>query len=285
MKNKDELLKERFASPLDDTTFKALWKKDESRKWFIKLIKYLTTIDLEEYDLYDPELNSGNNLKDYRMDILFIKKDNSKSIDIEMYKKNNKVNKIKSSQYAFKLLGNRMKKEDKYSEHNLIQVNFYNSYFEENKDINTICYQIRDESGKYKNNYLKIYDVYLLNYKGKCYNEADELEAMLSFLTGESYEDLRKIASGNKEALDIVKDIEDLVMEEKFWGVYENNQENIIMQNTMYKEGLEEGLTKGLEQGTIAEKIAIAKNMKENKESIETISKYTGLSIDEIEKL
>ena len=52
----------RFISPLYDTTFKYLWKCDTERFYFIKLIKYLTTIDLSNYHLYDNEINSGNNL-------------------------------------------------------------------------------------------------------------------------------------------------------------------------------------------------------------------------------
>lgn len=73
MNNKD-ILKTKFVSPLNDTTFKALWKSNNGRAWFSKLIKLITTLDLDDYELYDPELNSGNKLKDYRMDILFIKK-------------------------------------------------------------------------------------------------------------------------------------------------------------------------------------------------------------------
>lgn len=280
---KSELLNNRFVSMLDDTTFKALWKSENGRIWFSKLIKLITTLDLNEYELYDPELNSGNKLKDYRMDILFIKKDNSKSIDIEMYSRSKKGDRIKPSQYAFNLLGTRLKGGEDYSEHSLVQVNFYNGYFQENKDINIICYQIRDESGNYDKKYLKIYDVYLSNYKGLCYNEADELEAMLSFLTGTSYDDLRRIANGNKEALDIVKDLEDLAMEEKFWGVYENNRENIIMQNTMYKEGVSDGVEQGINQGIKLNQIEIAKNMMKSNYSKDEISKITGLSLEEID--
>lgn len=282
MENKN-IIKNRFVSLLDDTTFKALWKREKSRKWFIKLIKYITSIDLSEYELYDPELNSGNKLKDYRVDILFIKKDNKKSVNIEMYKDISKSSKIKSSQYAFNLLGSRMKEGEVYSEHNLMQVNFYNGYFDDNKDINIICYKMRDESGLYSNNYLKIYDVYLSNYKGLCYNESEEMDAMLSFLTGTSYDDLKRIANGNKEALDIVKDLEDLAMEEKFWGVYENNRENIIMQNTLYKEGVSDGVEQGINQGIKLNQIEIAKNMMKSNYSKDEISKITGLSLEEID--
>ena len=53
---------------------------------------------------------------------------------------------------------------------------------------------ISDESGKYNKNYMKIYEVYLSKYKGLFYNEANELDAMLSFLSANSYEEMERIA-------------------------------------------------------------------------------------------
>lgn len=270
--NKKEL---EFPSLINDTTFKYLWKKESSRKWFSKLIKIITNIDLSEYELYDSELNGAS--KDYRLDILFVKKEDYSSMNIEMYRSNHEIDHIKSSQYAFRLLADNMKKGEKYSKKTLVQVNFYNGYFKEDSRVNKICYQIEDESGKYRQDYLKIYDIYLLNYKGKCYNEVSEEDAMLSLLTGDNFEELRRIADGNEEALMLVKDLEDLAMEEKFWGVYNAEKENIIMQNSLYEEGHEEG--------KVSTKIEIAKEMLNNNEDINKISKYTGLTIDEIEKL
>ena len=55
------------------------------------------------------------------------------------------------------------------------------------------------------------------------------------------------------------------------------------------KEGIEQGIEKGKEEGIkegIKEtQISMAKNMKNDKVDLNTISKYTGLSIEEIEKL
>ena len=34
------------------------------------MIKYLTNIDLTNYTIVDAELNSGNKIKDYRLDLL-----------------------------------------------------------------------------------------------------------------------------------------------------------------------------------------------------------------------
>ena len=51
------------------------------------------------------------------------------------------------------------------------------------------------------------------------------------------------------------------------------------------KEGLKEGEKKGVEKGIKEGKIEMAKKMREEGEPVEKITKYTGLSIEEIERL
>ena len=68
--------KPRFIPLLSDTTAKALIK-DEHYRWFYEdIIKYLTGIDLKDYKLVDTELNTGNKVKDYRADTIFLNKNN-----------------------------------------------------------------------------------------------------------------------------------------------------------------------------------------------------------------
>ena len=51
------------------------------------------------------------------------------------------------------------------------------------------------------------------------------------------------------------------------------------------EEGIKEGIEQGIEKGIKETQISMAKNMKNDKVDLNTISKYTGLSIEEIEKL
>jgi DNA repair protein RadC len=51
------------------------------------------------------------------------------------------------------------------------------------------------------------------------------------------------------------------------------------------KIGLEKGMKKGRKEGKNVRSLEIAKKMKKKGESVETISEYTGLSKEEIEKL
>ena len=65
--------------------------------------------------------------------------------------------------------------------------------------------------------------------------------------------------------------------------IIENEDE--IIKNTLYEKGISEGITQGITQGIEQNKIENAKKMLEDNLDVNTISKYTGLSIDEIEKM
>ena len=287
----------RFISPLYDTTFKYLWKNDNSRKFFIKLIKYLTTIDLTNYHLYDNEINSGNNLKDYRLDLVFVPNDEderfSTTINIEMYKDYHSTDSIKSFSYVFSLLSKSLKQGDTYFEKQIVQVNFNDGYFKDNKEVGSICYMISDESGKYKKNYMKIYEVYLSKYKGLCYNETNELDAMLSFLSANSYEEMEQIACGKKEALAIMDELKRLAKEEDFLPEYDferemrrvTNTEKEISKQEGLAEGHAEGHAEGLTEGKDSAIREVAINFMKNGVDINIISKSTGLSIEELNNL
>lgn len=271
----------RFVSPLYDTTFKYLWKVDNCRRWLIKLIKLLADENLDEYTLYDPELNSGNDLKDYRLDILFSKDvsnmNNSDLINIEMYKDYGKNNNYKSYAYVFRLLGFSYEKGDKYIRKKAIQVNFYNYFNSFNKSIGTNKYTLFDKNHNMELDDITIYDVYLPVFKGLCYNETKEMYAMFSFLGAENYDEMKKIASGNKEALRVMEELENLSVYEKFIGVYDNEAVQRKLQNGARDEGFEDGFEKG--------KIEAAKNFLKNGVDIKVVSDSTGLSIEELKKL
>ncbi len=107
--------------------------------------------------------------------------------------------------------------------------------------------------------------------------------------TGESYEELRKIAGEDKEALYILNELEKLGINDEFNALYEEEiiQKKLI--NTARVEGLEEGLKegikKGLKEGKEKEKLLIAKNLLKDGIPIDVVSKNTNLSITELEKL
>ncbi|MDY5875742.1 MAG: hypothetical protein SPJ74_06695 [Bacilli bacterium] len=100
---------------------------------------------------------------------------------------------------------------------------------------------ISDESGKYNKNYMKIYEVYLSKYKGLFYNEANELDAMLSFLSANSYEEMERIAWGKKESLAIMDELKKLSKEEDFLPEYDFEREMRRVTNTEKEISKQEG--------------------------------------------
>ena len=59
----------KFISLLSDTTFKYFMKEERFRPFMNRAIYLITGVDIKDYTLIDTELNTGNQVKDYRLDI------------------------------------------------------------------------------------------------------------------------------------------------------------------------------------------------------------------------
>lgn len=274
----------RFICPVYDSTFKYLWKDKECRKWFIKLIKFITDIDLNEYTLYDPNADTGNKKKKYKFDIFFIKGattiHEADIFNIEMYKNYSKMNEIKSNTYIFYLMGSSYVEGEKYTERKGIQVNFHDYLCQRNEMISISKCMIRDDNNDIVKDDITIYDIYLPKYEGICYNGKNEMESMLSLLHCKSYEEMITVANNNKEALNIVEKLEDLSVNEQFLGVYDADKVHRKEINTAKAEGIEEGLELGREE----EKLENAINLIKAGYDIEGICNSLNLDINKLKE-
>ncbi|MCP5048217.1 MAG: Rpn family recombination-promoting nuclease/putative transposase, partial [bacterium] len=94
-----------------------------------------------------------------------------------------------------------------------------------------------------------------------------------------------KVNTGNKGVQRVVELIEyDKLTPEQRHLLKVDTGRKIVL-NLEREEGREEGIKKGMEKGKKEGKLEMAKMMKQDGEPIEKISKYTGLSKEEIEKL
>ncbi len=164
----------------------------------------------------------------------------------------------------------------------VVQINFNKK---KHPFIGKASYVIMDELTKKEIKDFKIYDIYLENYKDIIYNGDNKEEMYLSLFTASSYEELRRIAKDEKEALKVLDELERLAINDELGAVYDNE----IMQKKMisfaHNDGVEEGLKEGLKQGRKEAEITIAKNLLKDDLPIEMVSKNTGLSIEELKKL
>ena len=109
---------------LSDTVFKYFIKKEEYRNWFYEIIKEKTGIDLNLYELYDNEANSGNKKKDYRMDAVF--RGSESTVIIEVNNGNAKMSEIKMYFYLHRVQGDYLEEGEKYRPYRTTLIAFNN---------------------------------------------------------------------------------------------------------------------------------------------------------------
>ena len=283
---KEEKKEKRFISLLSDTTFKHFFKIEDYKEFFNTIIKPIINMDIKDFELYDAELNSGNEKRDYRLDILLVSDLVDIVISIEMNQFPSEETKYKDRLYVYSLLAKSLNSGEDIKKKKVIQINFNK---EKHPYVSKGSFYLMDKVTNREIKDFEIYEVYLENYKGIRYNGDNKEEAYLSLFTATSYEELREIAGDDKEALKIVDELERLGLDDKFGVVYDNEMMQKKMINTArnwgYDDGKEAGKAEGLEEGAKAKEIEIAKNLLNMGISKENIIKATGLSEEEINNL
>ena len=114
LEDKEVINELRFIELTSDTTFKYLYKKEKTIAWFNRIIKEKFHINLTNYKLIDNELNTGNKIKDYRLDIILENEDNV--VIIEMNKDYYNYQEKKNYQYLYRVAGSRFDKGESYKD-------------------------------------------------------------------------------------------------------------------------------------------------------------------------
>ena len=282
----EEKKEKKFISLLSDTTFKHFFKIEDYKEFFNTIIKPIINMDIMDFKLYDTELNSGNEKRDYRLDILLVSDLVDIVISIEMNQFPSEETKYKDRLYVYGLLAKGLNSGEDIKKKKVIQINFNK---EKHPYVSKGSFYLMDKVTNREIKDFEIHEVYLENYKGIRYNGDNKEEAYLSLFTANSYEELREIAGDDKEALKIVDELERLGIDDKFGVVYDNEMMQKKMINTArnwgYDDGYDTGKADGLEEGAKAEKIEIAKNLLKKGVSIDLVSESTGLSVEELEGL
>ena len=157
-----------------------------------------------------------------------------------------------------------------------------------------IEFSMKDETGRFtdEENFKRIH-INMVKPLEKYYNGDKErltkLEKVLVMLQITSRKELRDISKGDEELENMAKIIEDLNEDENIIGLYDKDKMDEWMRKIDHaeaiKKGHAEGLEQGLEQGSNEKALEIAKELLKMKLDIKDISKATGLSEEEINKL
>ena len=276
----EELEKGKKISILSDTMLKAMFQNENRIKYSAKFLSYFIDVDYEKIlkNIYlsKNELNKEKEFdKGERCDYVAYLDDTLLNIEVN----NNSSLKTleRNIDYAHRLYATKVKKGDKEYEYTqTIQFNLNNFAFLGNDKIIDI-YAIQNNDELMISDKLIFVQIYVPNLRKKWYNEGieslSEAERYILALTEMDIEKLKEFG-------------DDLVMKEYIKEAEEVSFESGIGEAYDKEWALkDEGIREGIKQGTITKAREIAKAMLEDNIDIETISKYTNLSIEEIQKL
>ncbi len=167
----------------------------------------------------------------------------------------------------------------------VISINLLNFNLDDNDSIHS-CYMIYDTNNKrLLTDHLQIHIIELKKFK---YNILQpDLNCWLKFFTmkdnkGEIMSDLVKEKPIMEE---VQKRYNNFIKDRLMMNEYDKREAYLYGNQIMLEEERRLGIKEGIEQGEKNKAISMAKNMKKDKVDFYTISKYTGLSVEEIKKL
>ena len=186
----------------------------------------------------------------------------------------------------------------------MIQINF--SYGLKDKEY-IRKYEIQDkEKNKYVRNFI-IYEINMEKYKEIWYSKDEEKieEEKYILMLDLMPKELKKLSKKDRVVNKYMCELERVNEDPEFYEYMSAEEDNRKIENSLrrqwreeglaegreeglkqgIKEGIEQGIEQGLEKGISESKISIAKKMLNDHLDLSTIEKYTGLSIEEIQKL
>lgn len=269
-----------------DPVFKLLIYKSKNITAFV--ISEITKI---KYDYIRKNLVFRNNemYKNHALDklkntdILVEVKENL--INLEMSTNNYPGNLQKDTEYAYNLVSNQRKIDDKYnSTRRTIQIRFDSKNMFPNDERIITEFKMRDETGNivldpyltiYHINMEKIMEMYYTN------KELSKFEKFLVMLQVSKKEELIKLAGKDKDLMEVEKNLEEFSSNEDVIDTYDREyaEKRAMAINLMHAEN------EGIAKGTNKRNIEIAKNMLADNQDISKIIKYTGLTEEEINSL
>ena len=276
----------------NDRVFKSVLSSIEARDYLIDIISGITGLPKanlkKDMTFVDSEhrISSKNESKKIS-DLVVEVKDNV--INLEMNNTYYKKLVDRNFEYIAKLKSNLI--GESYNKiRKVIQINFdnFNKY---NDDRVVIKFEMRDEKGIKEGVSLESYHVILPNVKEKYYNEnnKDDLIGKLVIFVAERDEELQKLIDKHIELRPVGKKLVEISREEEARGIYDLEEHERRVRNSLIEDALEDGWNRGKkegkEEGIKENKLSVAKKLSEEGISLDIIKKVTNLSDDDIKAL
>ena len=174
----------------------------------------------------------------------------------------------------------------------VISINLLNFNLDKTKNIHS-CYMLYEMNNKkLLTDHLQIHIIELKKFKKNSLSK--DLNYWLKIFTSKNLEvSMSEIVKEKPIMEEVQKKYNNFVKSKLMMMEYEKKEAYLYGNQIMLdeerrlgrEEGIKEGIEQGIEKGIKETQISMAKNMKNDKIDFDTISKYTGLSIEEIDKL
>lgn len=286
---KKVVLEEGKVVPLsNDLVFKNVVKNVVNRDFLAKIIYLVTGIDYNylfknmiviDADIPDKSVFVHHNEQDVVVTI------DNKYINVEMSNdkaKNKRKNEITSHKYASSMY---VKGSDYNESYIFYQIAIENYNIFKNSDLITEVGLTDLKNGEIETDEFRKFHVNLKNIPNKCYNELSERERYFKLFLIDDIGELDKISMGDDIMKKVVETVKSLSSDPIFMSELEKQQLDEYCSAMAIVDARKEGRQEGKVEGEKSKQIEIAKKSLNENIDIETISKITGLSIDEINKL
>ena len=273
-----------FYTCRNDRAFKEVFLNPNNSDLLKALLEFILKIKIDKLEIKKTELLSGNvNVKDKRVDAIV--HTGNKKIEIEINSQNKDYLHTRSTAYICNIYQSNASVGDTYNEDtDIIQINLTWGLGRNNDEMK--IYKIMNEKGElYVKNFI-IYEINMDYYDKIWYskNEEEIKKNQYMIMLDLDKKELKnmpkdKIVDKYITNVTIVNDDPEF---QKYMSEEENKKK---IQNSLLSEARENGINDGISKGVSQEKVSIAKNLLSMNKPIEDISKATGLSVEEINKL
>ena len=277
-----------FYTCRNDRAFKEVFLNPDNSDLLKALLEFILKIKIDKLEIKKTELLSGNvNIKDKRVDAIV--HTGNKKIEIEINSQNKDYLHTRSTAYICNIYQSNASVGDTYNEDtDIIQVNLTWGIGRNNDEMK--IYKIMNEKSEL---YVKNFIIYEINmdYYDKIWYSKNEEEIKKNQYMIMLDLDKKELKNMPKDKI-VDKYITNVTIvndDPEFQKYMSEEEDKKKIQNSLLSEAKEEGISQGISQGYtsgINDGIKqTAKNLLSMNMPIEDISKATGLSIEEINKL
>ena len=281
-----------FYTCRNDRAFKEVFLNPDNSDLLKALLEFILKIKIDKLEIKKTELLSGNvNIKDKRVDAIV--HTGNKKIEIEINSQNKDYLHTRSTAYICNIYQSNASVGDTYNEDtDIIQVNLTWGLGRNNDEMK--IYKIMNEKGEL---YVKNFIIYEINmdYYDKIWYSKNEEEIKKNQYMIMLDLDKKELKNMPKDKI-VDKYITNVTIvndDPEFQKYMSEEEDKKKIQNSLLSEAKEEGIEQGytsgindgISKGVSQEKVSIAKNLLSMNMPLGDISKATGLSIENLNKL